>query len=75
MRWQDEIYLDTDFGRIRQKAYAIYGLQASYELNGRFELNANLDNLSDEKHLTSLYYDQAFYGRPRSFAVNVRWKY
>lgn len=75
VRWQDRIYLDTGFGVIRQGAYAVYGVQASYAFNDRFELNANVNNLADKKYLTSLQWDQAFYGEPRSFNASMRWKY
>ena len=50
-------------------------LQAGYEPNDHCELSANLDNMTDKKHLTSLYWDQAYYGRPRSLNVSVSWKY
>lgn len=74
-RWQGDIYLDTDAGVIRQSAYYILGLQASYVIDKNFELSANLDNVTDKKHLTSLYWDQAFYGAPRHVNVSLSWKY
>lgn len=73
--WQDDIYLDTAAGRIRQDAYVLYGARLGYEPNEHLELKANLDNLTDKKHLTSLYWDQAYYGRPRSLNVSVTYKY
>lgn len=74
-RWQDETRVDLDAGRVRQGAYAIYGLQAGYEFNQRLKLSATLDNLTDEKHLASLQWDQAFYGKPRNLNVSLAWKY
>lgn len=74
-RWQDDIYLDTSAGVIRQSAYSILGLQASYAIDKNFELSANLDNVTDKKHLTSLYWDQAYYGAPRHVNVSLSWKY
>jgi len=74
-RWQSRIYNDTGFGVIHQNEYAVYGAQASYRFNEHVELSANVNNLADKKYLTSLYWDQAFYGEPRSYKASVRWKY
>jgi outer membrane receptor for ferric coprogen and ferric-rhodotorulic acid len=75
LRWQDAIHLDLDAGRIRQGAYAIYGLQAGYRPNQHLVLNATLDNVTDEKHLGSLQWDQAFYGEPRNLNLSATWKF
>ncbi|TXS94063.1 TonB-dependent receptor [Parahaliea maris] len=35
----------------------------------------NGNNLTDEKYIGSLYWDQGFYGAPRSFSASVNWSY
>jgi len=48
---------------------------ARYALSESLDLAVNLYNLTDEKYLTSLYWDQAFYGAPRQAAISVRLRY
>lgn len=74
-RWQDAIYVDLDAGRVTQGAYAILGLQAGYAFTPQLKLRATLDNLTDRKHLTSLQWDQAYYGEPRSVNLQLAWSY
>ena len=72
IKWQDDIHLDTDAGVIREEARSVWSLFASYEFAKRYELALTVDNLTDEKYLASLYWDQAFYGAPRSVTATVR---
>lgn len=74
-RWQDAVYVDLDAGRVTQGAYGIVGLQAGYQLTPRLKVNATLDNVTDKKHLTSLQWDQAYYGEPRSLNLRLSWSY
>jgi outer membrane receptor for ferric coprogen and ferric-rhodotorulic acid len=75
VKWQDEIYLDTAGGRIGQSGYAVLAAHVRYQVSRRFELALNVNNLTDEKYLTSLYWDQAFYAAPRSAAFSFRIAY
>lgn len=75
VKWLGGIYLDTPLGTIRQPSYAVIAAYARYALSERLELAVNVNNLTDEKYLTSLYWDQAFYAAPRSGAVSVRLRY
>lgn len=74
-RWQDAIYVDLAEGRVTQGAYGIVGLNAAYEFGSGVKLSASIDNLADKKHLTSLQWDQAYYGEPRSFSLRLGWTY
>jgi len=71
LRWQDE----THKGTAQQDAYAVVGLMASYAIDDHWSVSANLDNLTDEKYLTSLYWDQAYYAAPRNASMTVSWNY
>lgn len=74
-RWQDKIYYDTTLGRIRQPAYAVFGINSTYQVGEHFELGASVDNLTDKKYFASLQWDQAYYGAPRNYTAHVSWKY
>ncbi len=71
MSWQD----DVRNGIAEQDAYALVNLMASYEIDRNWTVSANLNNLTDEKYLTSLYWTQAYYGTPRNASMTVSWNY
>ncbi|WP_192984324.1 TonB-dependent siderophore receptor [Pseudomonas sp. EggHat1] len=86
VRWQDDIKIavpltaDDGFTSIgtadaRQDAYAVVDLMASYDIDPNWSVSANLNNLTDEKYLSSLYWTQAYYGAPRNASMSVSWKY
>ncbi|QNI04459.1 TonB-dependent siderophore receptor [Halomonas sp. SH5A2] len=77
VRWQDAIERERDFadGKTRQDAYALVDLMASYDFNDQLTGSLNLNNVTDEKYLTSLKWDQSFYGAPRHVMANITWRY
>ena len=86
VQWQDQTYLDvpeaTANGVITQKAgiieqdsYALVNLMASYELNEHMTLQANGNNLTNEKYLFNFQNQQGFYGAPANYSVAVKFKY
>lgn len=54
-----------------QDDYVLVDLMASFQLTTQVILRANLNNLTNAKYLTSLLWDQAFYGAPRTVAFSV----
>lgn len=81
-RWQSAIHrdqgvLDTQGREIfsRQGAYARLGLMASYDFTRSWHATLNVYNVTDRKFLTSLYWDQAYYGPPRHYQLDVRWTF
>ncbi|MDW7747101.1 TonB-dependent siderophore receptor [Halomonas sp.] len=77
LRWQDDIERDRDLaeGKTRQEAYALVDLMASYDFSDSLTASLNLNNVTDEKYLTSLKWDQAFHGAPRHVMANLTWRY
>ena len=75
IKWQDRIHLDNGLGDIEQDARAVVCTFASFEFGRHFELAMNVNNLTDEKYLTSLYWDQSFYAAPRNVTATLRMKY
>ncbi|WP_225206281.1 TonB-dependent siderophore receptor [Novosphingobium huizhouense] len=72
LRWQDDVSITNALGTIRQPSYATVQLQAGYDLTENVAFNVNVANATNHKHLTSLYWDQAFYAAPRSVLGSVR---
>lgn len=62
LQWQDGIKLyDSNVnGTIKQDAYALVNLMASYEVNDHITLQANGNNIFDKKYLNSFPDGQAF---------------
>lgn len=84
LRWQDDIHRDAvaydGAGnatplQIRQSKYALLGLMASYEVSERWSATLNVDNLTDEKYLPSLYWEQGFYGAPRNATLSIAYRF
>lgn len=86
LSWQDAIKRDvaltgddgyTAIGsaEVEQEAYALLNLMANYEFDQNWSAAVNLNNVTNEKYLTSLYWDQAYYGAPRNASLSVSWKY
>ncbi|WP_374568780.1 TonB-dependent siderophore receptor [Ideonella sp.] len=78
--WQSVIYRDdvTALGtpvRTRQEAYALLDLMARYQFNPRWSATLNLENLTNQKHFTSLYWSQSYYGAPRSMSLSLDWAF
>ena len=74
--WQDDTYRnELDGAVIRQASYAVIGLMARYDINRQLSIAANVNNVSDKKYLTSLYWSQAYYAAPRNASVTLNWKY
>ena len=87
VQWQDKTYLDVpeatdtagvitqNAGIIRQDSYALINLMASYEINDQLSLQANANNITNEKYLFNFPDAQGFYGAPANYSVAVRYKY
>lgn len=76
INWQDDIQRTHSAGHlIEQEAYATLQLFANYRMNEQLSFSVNGKNLTDEKYISSLYWDQGFYAAPRNFSVSVNWRY
>lgn len=73
--WKSDMSTTESGFVIRQKDYALLNLMARYEINKQFSTSLNLNNVTNEKYLTSLYWTQAYYGAPRNASVSLNWKY
>ncbi|WP_372765370.1 TonB-dependent siderophore receptor [Litorivivens sp.] len=77
LRWQDDIYreLPSLNARIEQDSYALVDLFAQYAITENLAAALNINNVTDEKYISSLYWEQGYYGAPRHGQVTVTWAY
>ncbi|WXL26057.1 TonB-dependent siderophore receptor [Ectopseudomonas mendocina] len=81
MNWQSEIFRDqgkTASGQeivSKQDSYAVFNTMASYDIDQNWNVALNVNNIFNEKYLTSLYWAQSFYAAPRNTMATVTWKY
>jgi len=84
IRWQDDISRDqgvvgdgfSNAGEAiitRQETYAVVDLMAKYQVNKSVSVALNVQNATDKKYLTSLYWAQGFYAPPRTISVTLSW--
>ena len=50
-------------------------LFAQYAITENLSASLNIANVTDEKYITSLYWEQGFYGAPRHGQLTVSWAY
>lgn len=77
VKWQDDITtLHGETGTtIVQEAYTLVDLVMLYEISDSLVTSLNFGNVTDEKYLNSIYWDQAYYGAPRNVRASVAWRY
>lgn len=74
--WQDGIHRnEADGALIRQPSYATLGLMGRYDIDRNLSVAVNVNNVTDKKYLTSLYWSQSYYAAPRNASVTLNWKY
>lgn len=79
LRWQDatkqsDVGLGTSY-LIKQDAYTLIDLMASYDVNEHLSIQANGKNVTNKKYLNSFPDGQAYYGEPANYTVSVKFKY
>lgn len=75
LAWQGDTYRDTTNGEVRQSAYTLVNVMARYDIDRQWSLHANLNNVTDEKYIASLYWDQAYYAAPRNASISLNWQH
>ena len=76
VKWQSEIHrTEADTVTSRQDAYTLLDLMASYDLSPTLNITAKLNNATDQKYLSSLYWAQSYYGAPRNGSMTLNWRY
>lgn len=76
LNWQGETrYTQSTTVTTVQPAYALLNLMAHYDISKSVSVSANLNNVTNKKYLSSLYWSQAYYGAPINGSVSINWKY
>ncbi|KGJ12177.1 TonB-dependent siderophore receptor [Paracoccus versutus] len=80
MRWQsgtDSMDFDTDVNvNVHQGSYAVFDLNASYQVTDKTELTLSVNNILNEKYYaTTGFYDTVVYGDERSAELTLRAKF
>ncbi|WP_218871294.1 TonB-dependent siderophore receptor [Chitinibacter bivalviorum] len=76
VNWQSQTSYHSADGNFTQPSYAILNLMARYDVNKQLSVTANLNNVTNQKYISSLYWaPQAFYGAPINGSISVNWKY
>ena len=65
----------ADF-RFQQDGYVLVSLMARYALTPNLDLQANIENLTDETYYSQIgFYDQYRYGAPRNFSLRASYRF
>lgn len=83
VNWQSKTYSTVSTWRVsrplywEQKSYAIASLMARYDFNDKLSATLNVNNLFDKKYVNSVsdWWFSGNYGTPRSFNLNVKYKF
>ncbi len=75
-KWQSDISTEDGYaaGTIRQGSYATVNAFATWDINTHASLRANINNITDEKYIGSLY-QVGYYGPPRNYAVTFGYRF
>lgn len=83
VNWQSSIHFTSESWMLpqastyKQDDYAVVELMARYQLTPQWSATATLNNLFDEKYVSSL--DENFYsgsyGEPRNVVVTSKWEF
>jgi outer membrane receptor for ferric coprogen and ferric-rhodotorulic acid len=75
-RWQSSSEHADGYsgGIVRQDSYATLGLFGRWALTDRASMRANVNNVTDEKYIASLY-EIGYYGAPRNYTLSVDYKF
>lgn len=83
MDWNSGIRYDIDAWQIertvtvRQKAYAVAGLMARYDVDDRLSVTLNVRNVFDRKYIAAMsgWWNSGMYGAPRNVQVTARYRF
>lgn len=77
VKWQSDIekLRSSGTGLNSQEAYALLDLMARYDFTKNLSATVNLNNVTDEKYVSSLYWDQGYYAPRRNASVSLNWQY
>jgi outer membrane receptor for ferric coprogen and ferric-rhodotorulic acid len=76
LNWRSATTTDPSTGtNYRQPAYALVNLMLRHDIDKHWSITGNLENLTNRKYITSLYWSQGYYGAPRNGSVSLSYTY
>lgn len=72
IRYQSDI--EKDGTQLKQSHYTIINLFASWDVADSLDIQLNVNNITDEKYLTSLY-NVGYYSAPANFTIGANYKF
>lgn len=66
--------ISNDDSGIKQSAYSTINVFASWNLTDAIDLQFNIDNVTNEKYITSLY-NIGFYSAPTQYRASLNWRF
>lgn len=79
VNWQSRTFRDIEVAgadlRVSQSSYMLLDLMAAYEFTRNLSMAFKVNNVTNEKYISSLQWAQSFYGDPRNYSVSLNWKY
>jgi outer-membrane receptor for ferric coprogen and ferric-rhodotorulic acid len=75
-RWQSEVSNADSYSGfiVRQGSYGVLNAFASWEVVPNVTVRGNVNNIGDEKYITSLY-DISYYSAPRNYSMTVDYRF
>ena len=71
IKWEGDIHNGTGARRYDRDGYAVVDLMTRYQITEKVAATLNLNNLFDEKYLTSIQ-TNGYYGEPRNVLLSLR---
>lgn len=79
MRWQSEVdnaYWGSSLGVIEQGAYAVFDLNAQYEISENLTASMVMRNLFDKTYFSNVgFYDGVYFGEPFNVQLSLRYDF
>ncbi|MFT3858012.1 MAG: TonB-dependent siderophore receptor [Aquabacterium sp.] len=76
LSWQSETRASYGTSTIRQDAYALLNLMASYDIQPQLTARLQVDNVTDQRHIAGMHwaaYNMGLYGAPRRLSASLTW--
>jgi outer membrane receptor for ferric coprogen and ferric-rhodotorulic acid len=75
-RWQSEVSNHDSYSGflVKQGAYARLNAFAAWDVRPNLTVRANVENLTDEKYINSLYI-ASYYAAPRRYSLSLDWRF
>lgn len=76
VKWQSDIYTTPAADvRVTQDSFVVADVFIHYQFASQFSLALNIDNITDEKYYTSLYWTQSYYAPSRNAQLSLGWQF